>query len=497
MSTMGVDIGTSGCKAVVFDAVGQQLAQAYREYPLLSPQPGWAELNSKQVIDSCLEVMSEAAGAFIQDPVTALTVSSQGEAFTPVGSNGQHLHNAMVSSDLRAEGIIDAFVDSFGLQRLYEITGHTPHPLFTLFKLLWLRDNRPDVWENTYKFLCFEDLLMHHLGMEPAIGYPSAGRTMLFDIRAETWSDDILAAIGLSPARLAIPRPSGQVVGTIPPDMCHQLNLAAGAIVAAGGHDQVCGALGAGVTQRGLGMYAQGTVECICMASSEPLFDDHLCTSNLNSYHHAMPGLYATLAYNLSGGNLLQWFRDEWSRQEVAEAKQSGRNVYELILEQIAPQPTDLLVLPYWVASGTPYFDTRTGGAILNLRLGTTRGDVLRALIEGVAMEMRLNLDILERSGLQINAFRGIGGGSRSRRMLQVKADVLGRPITPVAEAEAGCLGAAMLAMAAREGADLAELSAQWIATGEPVEPDPEAAAYYTKRFDLYKQLRPTLKTLI
>ena len=210
-----------------------------------------------------------------------------------------------------------------------------------------------------------------------------------------------------------------------------------------------------------------------------------------------MPGLYATLAYNLSGGNLLQWFRDEWSRQEVAEAKQSGRNVYELILEQIAPQPTDLLVLPYWVASGTPYFDTRTGGAILNLRLGTTRGDVLRALIEGVAMEMRLNLDILERSGLQINAFRGIGGGSRSRRMLQVKADVLGRPITPVAEAEAGCLGAAMLAMAAREGADLAELSAQWIATGEIVEPDPEAAAYYTKRFDLYKQLRPTLKTLI
>ena len=493
MSYLGLDIGTTGCKALVFDAAGRPLAQAYREYPLLSPQPGWAELDSARVMRDCESAVTEAAAACRTDPVQALGVSCQGEAFTPVDAQGRMLCGGMVSSDARAVGDVERFSREFGARRLYELTGHTPHPMFTLFKLLWLRRERPDVFASARRFLCFEDLFHAQLGLEPAMSWPLAGRTMLFNVRTHAWESEILSAVGLDPQRLPRTIAAGSVVGAIDAATAARLGLAPGCLVVAGGHDQPCGALGAGAVEPGVAMYASGTVECICPAFDRPLLDDNLFRSNLCTYDYTLPGLYTTVAFSLTGGNLQRWFRDQWGQAEVAEAARLGIDAYEVLLRAMPADPTDLLVLPYFTPSGTPYFDAQLPGAILGLRLSTTRGQVLRGLIEGVALEMRLNLDILQDVGLAIRQLRAIGGGAKSLTLVQLKADVLHRPITTLSVTEAGCLGVALLACAAHSGAAPGELVSQWVRPVAAVEPNPQRAAIYDQRFAEYRQLYPTL----
>lgn len=494
MSYLGIDIGTTGCKAGVFSGDGRLLGLAYREYPLLSPEKGWAELDSARVIQGCVDVIREAAGRCSGDPVLGIGITCQGEAFTPVGRDGCYLGNGMVSSDVRAATIATEWSREFGVRRLYDLTGHTPHPMFTLFKLLWLRDRRPDAWARAAKFYCFEELLQARLGLEPAISWPLAGRTMLFNVRSHRWEEGILSAVGLEENRLAPPVASGAVVGEVPANVAAELGLPRGVKVVAGGHDQPCGALGAGVVEPGTAMYATGTVECICPAFAQPIFAENLMQSNLCTYDHAVPGMYTTVAFSLTGGNLLRWFRDQWAQSERDEARRSGADPYDLLLREMPGEPTDLTVLPYFTPSGTPYFDAEVPGAILGLRLSTTRGQVLRALLEGVAMEMRLNVEILDRAGLRIRDFRAIGGGAKNRTLTQLKADVLDRPITTLAVTEAGCLGVALLACAADTGAKPQDLAGAWVKRQEVVEPDPARAAIYCEKSRVYQSVYPWMK---
>ncbi len=494
MSYLGLDVGTTGCKAVVFDAEGNLLSTAYREYPLLTPLPGGAEIDSVRVCENCMEVIREAAAACPDDPVRGIGISSQGEAFTPVSAEGQILANAMVSSDARAEPMVTPWSQQFGLQRLYEITGHTSHPMFTLFKLLWLRDNQPDVWQAAAKFYCFEELIQWRLGLEPAISWPLAGRTMLFDVRAHEWDEGILSEVGLDRERLAPAVPSGMAVGTIPSSVAAELGLPEDVPVVAGGHDQPCGALGAGVVEPGVAMYATGTVECICPAFDRPMLEESFFKNNLCTYDFTADDMYTTVLFSLTGGNLLQWFRDQWGRTEMEEAERTGNDVFDLLLGNMDPEPTDLLALPYFTPSGTPYFDAKTPGAVLGLRMSTTRGQVLRALLEGIALEMRLNVDILEDAGLNVREFRAVGGGAKNPALTQLKADVLGRPITTMAVTEAGCLGVAMLACAADTGTPLAQLVETWVKQQSVVEPDSTRTAFYNERFQAYKELYPAIR---
>ncbi|MFP4379862.1 MAG: FGGY-family carbohydrate kinase [Candidatus Sumerlaeia bacterium] len=495
MSYLGLDIGTSGCKAAVFDEDGKLAASSAREYATVMPQEGWAELDSREVLDACMIVISEAAGDVKgSDPVRGIGISSQGEAFTPVDASGNILMNSMVSFDTRALELSREWSESFGRKKLYEKTGHTPHPMFSLYKLLWLKNNEPEIWSQAKKFLCFEELIQFGLGLEPAISYPMAGRTMLFDVRNHVWDSEILDALELKPDNFAKPLPSGSIVGTIAAEKCRELNLAEGTIVVTGGHDQPCGALGAGVLSPGKAMYGMGTVECICPAFEEPVFGDALFQSNLCTYDFTMGGMYTTVAFCLTGGNLLRWYRDEWGHREKSRAREENRDVYEVILEGMPEAPTKLMVLPYFTPSGTPYFDSDVRGAILGLQLSTKREEVLKALLEGVSYEMKLNVSILEQAGIHIDEFIAIGGGAKSQRLSQLKADVLNRPITTVSVTEAGCLGVAMLARAADRGESLQSLADKWVRTKDILEPDPQKAASYEERFLEYKKLYYLLK---
>ena len=496
MSYLGLDVGTSGCKAVIFSERGEQLALAYREYPVRHSPGDWAELDAEQVCAACKEVVGEAAAAVSRDPVQALGISSQGEAFVPVDAAGRILAPAMVSSDARAAALAESWTASFGAERLYRITGHTPHPMHTLFKLLWTRDHRREIWNDAHQFLCFEDLLHSQFGLEPHMSWPLAGRTLFFDVTRHGWSPEILGTIGLDPSRLAKPLPSGSCIGTIDQRTAAAWGLKADVMIVTGGHDQMCAALGAGVVSAGQAAYATGTTECITVIFQDLVFTAELRASNLCTYDAALPGKYGTLAFCLTGGNIVQWFRDQFGAAERAVAERTGQNAYEMLLQQVPEASTKLLVLPYFAPGGTPYFDIATPGVIYGLRLSTSRGEFLRALLEGVLLEMRVNTEILARSGVAIREFRATGGGARSARWNQLKADILGVPITTVSTTEAGCCGAALLAAAARLGVPVERLAAEWVRPQAVFEPDPARQARYREQFPRYQRLYQAVRAL-
>ena len=492
MSYIGLDIGTSGCKAVVFNESGVELASAYREYPVRRPISNWAELDSEEVMTKCFEIIIEL-NSMIDDPVLALSISSQGEAFTPVGDNGKILGKAMVSSDSRAADLATSWSSAFGPEKLYHITGHTPHPLFTLFKLLWMKENQPDIWSDATHFLCFEDLLHLKLGIPPHISWSMAGRTMLFDVIRHEWSSEILSAIGLDASRLAKPVPSGQVLGYIHKSIAKDLGFTKEVAIVSGGHDQVCAALGAGILSPGMCMYATGSVECFCPVLNKPAFSEELRRNNLNCYDYTLEGKYTTLAYSLTGGNILKWMRDTLGYEERKLAEKSGKNHYQHLLEIMPDAPTDLLVLPYFSATGTPYFDTKAKGAIIGLQQTTSKGEITKALLEGVALEMKLNLQLMEESGMHIDTFVATGGGTRNDAWTQMKSDILNKKVIVRDVEEAGCYGAALLAQSAQLGKPIENLIRTDM-LDKIFMPDPKNAQIYEEIFNKYKLLHPLLK---
>jgi xylulokinase len=492
---LGIDIGTSGCKAVVFDEDGKQISMAYREYDVISTNNGWAELDTDEVIGNCFEVIKESASGLESGSVIGMGISSQGEAFTLIDRNGKALCNALVSSDIRANEMIGPWTEKFGEEKLYRITGHTPHPMFSLFKLLWIKKHSAEKWAKIHKILCFEDLLQYRLGiLNPSMGWPMAGRTMLFDVVNHQWDKDILNSLGITKEQLSFPVQSGTVAGYIDIRIAKELHLSENTFVVTGGHDQTCCALGAGAIEPGIAVYSSGTVECITPAFSKPVFTDNLRKNNLCTYDHAAPGMYATVAFCLTGGNILKWFRDELGTAETELAKRTNRNPYELLIERMPDKPSRLLVLPYFTPSGTPYFDVSVKGTIFGLDLTTSREEIMKALLEGVAFEIKLNLDILKQSGYEVKELRAIGGGSKSLRHVQLKADVIGMPITILDVTEAGCMGVAMLAKAAFTRENVGEIAKKWVKPVAKVEP--KLQNHYNLKFEQYKKLYPALKKL-
>lgn len=494
MNFLGIDIGTSGCKVSAYNEQGQLQAESRRSYDVIFSEGGGAELNSAEVIQKCFESIRECSGMMKAGSVKALSISSQGEAFTAVGANREILSNAMISSDTRSAPFIQPFKEAIGEQKLYEITGHTAQPIFTACKLLWFRANKPKIWSKARYFLCFEDLLQLFLGIDPAISWSLAGRTMLFDVRTHEWSDEILKEVGLEPGKFAKPLPSGSVAGSIHSDIAKDLGLPSETLIVCGGHDQACNALGAGVTKQGVAMLATGTVECITAAFNKPVFSSNLRINNLCTYDYVLPNSYSSIAYHLTGGNILSWFAKEFGEIEKEKAKKTGQDYYTFLLREITSKPTSLLVIPYFTTSGTPYFDRKTKGLIYGLRLTTKKSEILQALLEGVAYEMRVNLEILDEAGYEIHKFRAVGGGAKSIKWIQLKANILGREIDILNTKETGCYGASMLAYSASEGKNISKISDAWVHPLKTITPNKDFTKAYSAKFNSYKKLYRTVK---
>lgn len=488
MSFLGVDIGSSRVKAVAFSEEGRELGSASRAYPLSTPEPGSAELDGEAVMRAAFEVIGAAAAAARSggDPVRALAISSQGEAFLPVDDAGKVLAPAMISGDTRATGVMAEFAARFGAERLYRITGHTASGMFTLAKLLWLTKFRPEIRRRAKRFLCFEDLLIFRLGADPAMGWPLAGRTMLFDVERHAWSPELFDAAGFSAEEFARPLPSGTAAGTVSPRIAAALGLEPGTLIAAGGHDQALAALGCGACSPGSAMYAAGSVECIAPVQSRLIRSAGLFRSNLCCYDFALPGRYLSVAYSLTGSNFMQYFLEEFCRDLGGD--------YAALAGSMPPEPTSIDVLPYFTASGTPYFDTRTPGTVHGWRLSTTRGELFKAVQEGIALEMRRNLELLTASGFRVETLVASGGGCRLPALVQLRADVLNLPFRVIASGEAGCRGAALLARSACCGVPAEELPGFLPEVTAELRPDPRRAARYQEKFEQWKRFTDTVR---
>lgn len=497
MSLMGIDVGTTGCKAVAFDHDGKILASSYREYPLVTPNPGWFELDSRQVWEDITTVIREVAGKTASDPITAFSVSCQGEAVTPVDADGNMLDNAAVSFDGRTAGLVSWWEENVGGQKIFQTTGQPLASLFTALKVMWIRENKPEVFKKADKFLGYEELVYHQCGLEPVTDYSLAGRTMLFDVQKQAWSEEMLGHVGLTPNHFAKAVPSGTVVGTISDAAAKHLGLPKGVVAVTGGHDQPCQILGCGVIKPRVGAYGLGTVECVAPSFSELVLNDTMLKSNLCCYHHAFPGLYISLVYNYTGGVLFRWVRDQFGAEEAREAEASGRDVYDILTEKAPKEPTSLLVLPHFTTTGTPHFDNHSRGAIMGLTLDTTKEDIVRAALEGVTYELRLCLDLLEEAGVAVDELRATGGGAKSDYWLQIKTDIMNRPLMVPAVSEAGCLGCSILSGVATDVyASTQEAVDHLVKIDRTYEPNEANAKRYAEQLELYKEIYPNNKSL-
>ncbi len=499
MSLMGIDVGTTGCKVVAFDEAGAVLAQAGREYPLISPQPGWYELDPNQVWDYVCDCLREVNGQLARDPVSALSLSSQGEAMTPITREGEVLANSPISSDSRNRAQTAEMEAALGAERIYELTGQPMGAIYTLPKILWWRDNAPQILERTWKFLCYVDFVAYRLGVEPAIDHSMAARTLAFDVHTLDWSDELLEAGGLRRDQLARPVASGTVIGEIPCALADDLGFRPGVKVVAGGHDQPAGALGAGVLEPGRAMLSIGTTEALVTVTSRPRME--MLDYHLSCYPHAAPGLFITLGGNQTGGRLLRWYRDELAAAERAIADASGRDIYDVIVEQTDDAPGRLLMLPYFVGSGTLHDDASATGALIGMTFDTRRADIVRAILEGLTYEQALVLRRLSDIGEDISHLTAIGGGSRSERWMQIKSDITGLPVSVLHTSEAASLGVAMLAgWATGVYASLTEAAEQLIQVRKTFTPSEERKAHYQRQLtiygDLYQALRPVYRAM-
>lgn len=484
MSFVGIDIGSSQVKAVAYAEDGSQLASAYRKYTYTIPQPGWMELDGEVVIQSAFEVLSEcSAKVNAISPIQAIAASSQGEAFSPVDENGEILCPAMISGDTRASEIVSEFAKQFGEERLYQLTGHSISPMFSIGKLLWLRQFEPQIFEKTRYFLCFEDLLCYSLTGIPAMGYPLAARTMLFNPGNHSWVPELLNACGINENQLSTALPCGTIVGNILPKIAEKLGIPATVKWVTGGHDQIIGAYGCGATESGVAMCAAGSVECLVPVTDKYSLSNELFKANLCSYDFATPGSYASVAYSLTGSNLTEYF--------IREIAKDANGDYSKLISAMPEYPTALLVVPYFTPSGTPYFDVDTPACVYGWRFGTTRGELFKGLSEGVALEMKLNYELLKKNGFEQKKLIATGGGFRSREMVQLYADVFGLPLSVCEEKEAGCRGAATLAAAA-----VCEIKIPSPKIIDTVFPDERRTRLYDQKFVKWKVFSDKIRNL-
>ena len=499
MSLLGLDIGTTGCKAMVFAADGRVLGEARREYAIQTPHPNWAEQDAELVWALAWQCLREAIAAAPADPPVALALSCQGEAVIPVDAAGQALRPAILGMDTRTTAENAWLIETFGADELFHRTGMPVHTINTLPKLLWLQRHEPTIWRAAEQFLLYEDFFLRRLGGEAVSSVCLASRTQMMNLASADWDDEILDRCAIERARLARPAPAtGGVVGKLRPALAAELGLAGDLLLVSGGHDQACAALGSGVIAPGLAMVSTGTAEVVEVAMDSPALAPSLRDGGISVYRHVVPGLYVAMTLNHSGGLLLRWFRDTLGRWELEQAAVAGADAYDLLLRDAPSGPTGLLILPHFAGSGTPTLDVHSKGAILGLTFATTKAELAKAALEGLTFELRTNLDLLRAAGVLIAELHAVGGGARSAMWLQLKADICGLPLRVPQVTDAACLGAALLAgVGAGVYPDLAGGVACAVQWRQRVEPDAVAARAYAARYKRYRLVYPLLAGLL
>lgn len=498
MHLIGLDVGTTGCKAVVFDLEGNIKGYGFHEYDVICKKPGWAEQESEKVWEFTKLVVRQAVQESGVKDIKALSLSVQGDAVIPVDKNILPLHNTLLGMDYRGVKQSEKSSELIGDRELFNITGMRPHPINSLIKILWFKDNMPDIYKKTYKFMTYADYILAKLGSKKAvIDYTMASRTMAFDLAQMRWSKYILEKLDVNIDMLSEAVPSGNIVGEVNASLAEELGLPKGVLLVAGGHDQTCAALGAGVVEENIAIDSHGTAEVVSTAFKKPVLSDFMYNSFYPCYCHAKKGMYFTFSLNHIGGILFRWYRDNLGYAEVKEAEQLGIEAYQLMETKAPKSPSPVFILPHFNGSGTPWCDLDSKGAILGLTMATTRHDIVKGILDSLTYELRINIETMRKAGIKIDELRCVGGVAKSPKWLQIKADITGCKVATLKVREAACLGAAILAGTAAGGyQSVDEGVSNTVSLKEIYEPDEKSYKLYNERYNIYKDIYNTLKDL-
>jgi xylulokinase len=445
VNLLGIDVGTTGCKVALFSLQGEMLASAYREYDPQSPQAGWAELDAAAIWEAVKAAIRSVTAVNPKSEIKALSVSSLGEAVVAVSEDRQIFGPSLLNFDVRGEEFLDGLSSLMPNERLYAINGNTLGNHYSLTKIKWIQTHQPELYARAYKFLHWSNFIAFMLGSDPAVDFSLANRTLLFDIHQGDWSDTLLKEFDIDRSKLPVTVPSGTVVGTVAAHIATDLGLPLGVLIVSGAHDQCANAVGCGVVDSGDAVYGMGTYHCITPVFAAQPNPQMMIARGLNTEHHAIPDRFVSFIYN-QGGSLVKWFRDTFATVEHHQAEAEGRSVYPALFAEIPKEPSQVMVLPHFSPTGPPKFIADSAGLIAGLHVGTKRGEVLKGIIEGAAFYLKELVDSLPATGIKIQNYRAVGGGSRSDVWVQTCADIFGQPFTRPVITEAGALGAAIIA---------------------------------------------------
>lgn len=446
MSLLGIDIGTSGCKAIAFTENGEAIAGSRFDYDVVVREPGYAELNTLEVWQKVQRSISETAHQTRNDPIEAISISSLGEAVVPVSKERSILGPSILFIDRRGEEYVDAINSALSPSRIYKISGNSVGSHYSLPKLMWIKEHEPELYRRTDRFLLWGGFVAYMLGAAPTVDYSLANRTLCFDIERCNWSEELLSVGGIERSKLPEISRSGTIIGIVSRDVAVKLNLPEGATIVAGGHDQCVNAIGCGVLEGGQAMYGMGT-----FLTAAPVYNHRIESTEamlrlgLNTEHHTRADRFISFIYNQSGC-LVKWYRDTFAAAEHREDERNGRDTYARLFSEMPDHPVGVTALPYFTGTGPPNFHPDPTGSISGLQLTSTRSEILKGIVQGITFYLKKSIEALPEVGAEITEFRAVGGGSKSDAWLQVSADILNMPFTRAAVTEAGALGAAIIA---------------------------------------------------
>jgi len=484
------DLGTTGNKATLYDREGRLAGSAFYAYDTAYAHTGWAEQNPEDWWQAvCASTRDLLARTRVHaDEVACIVFSGQMMGCVPLDETARPLRQAIIWADQRAVDQERWVGERVPPQEVYRITGHRLSASYSLCKILWLRDHQPDVYRAAYKFVHAKDAIVARLTGVFATDPSDASGMNLYNLEQGEWSERIVEAAGLDPAQLPALRRSIDVVGHVLPQVADQVGVAAGTPVVIGGGDGPCAAAGAGVIGEGAAYNYIGSSSWIALASAKPIYDPEYRTF---TFGHIVPGMFMPTGTMQAAGASYQWARDQLCPVEVQAAGTLGISAYELMNIEADSSPVGangLIFLPYLLGERSPRWNPRARGAFIGLTVRHTRADMVRAVLEGVTMNLRVILDAFRAQGAQIEAMRLIGGGARGRFWNRMMADVYGMPVHRLAVLEEATSMGAALAGGVGVGLypDFSTIATMNQVT-ETIPPDPAARATYERIYPIFE----------
>jgi len=494
MAYLGLDIGTTGCKASLINKNGDILFSTAKEYNLLFPGDGRIEISPDGIWESVCGVLSEITSESGQ-PVDCVSIASFGESFVLLDESDRPLADSIFYTDARGTEEIQDIVEAIPEEKLFRITGMPLNSMYSLNKLLWIQKHCPEQMKKARKLLLYGDYIGYRLTGERCIDYSLASRTMMLDIEKKIWSQEILDAFHLDGTILSTPAQAGTTIGPITDERCKRLGFQSKTPLILGGHDQACAALGAGAIHTGDSCDGFGAAECISVVVPKGCINEKMRRNNYCCEPHLVPDRYITLAFNTSAGSSLKWYRDTLEKERFMELSRQGQKIYPVLDGECKREPTSILFLPYLNGNGTPSMNATTSGGFVGITAGTTKDELYKAVMEGICLDMKYNIELLDSIGIPMRTLRAVGGGAHSDTLLQIKADVFGVPVKTLAASEAGTLGLAILsAVASGDYPDHASAIASMVKEKKLFQPIPCNQKSYEKKYRQFIKLNSAMK---